>query len=122
VQRFFFQPRHRLLTKRDFGQVFGHCSVRVGRGSILLLALPNELNHPRIGLVCRKKFIKSAAGRNQFKRIARERFRLSQHDLPPFDIVILNRSGSDALNNDQLQKLFATAFDGLAKKARRLGE
>ena len=122
MQRFFFQPKHRLLTKQDFSQVFDHCSVRIGRGPILLLALPNKLNHPRIGLVCRKKFIKSAVGRNRFKRVARECFRLSQHGLPPLDIVVLNRSGSDTINNDQLQKLFVDAFDGLAKKAGRVSE
>ena len=117
MQRFEFQPCHRLLTKQDFSRVFDVCSLRVGRGSILLLALPNKLPHPRLGLVVRKKFIASAAGRNQFKRIARERFRLSQHGLPALDIVVLNRSGSDSLNKDQLHNLFANALDALAKKA-----
>ena len=115
--RHFFQPKHRLLTKQEFSRVFDHCSLRVGKGPVLLLALPNELNHPRLGLVVRKKFIKSAAGRNQFKRVARERFRLSQHSLPALDIVVLNRSGSDTVNNDQLHKLFATAFETLTKKS-----
>lgn len=117
MRHFGFQPSYRLLTKQDFSRVFDHCSLRVGRGPILLLALPNELPHSRLGLVVRKKFIASAVGRNQFKRIARERFRLAQHSLPALDVVVLNRSGSNSLDNDQLQKLFAGALDALAKKA-----
>lgn len=117
-RRLLFRPHHRLLTKTDFSNVFDNCSIRLGRGPVLLLATPNERQHPRLGLVTRKKFIKSAVTRNRFKRIARENFRLAQHSLPPLDIVVLNRSGSDNLSNRDLHRLFAKVFNALAEKAR----
>lgn len=115
--RLLFRPHHRLLTKSDFSNVFDNCQTRLGRGPVLLLAVPNKMQHPRMGLVTRKKFIKSAVARNRFKRIARERFRISQHNLPSLDIVIMNRSGSDSLTNSELHRLFAKVFNALAQKA-----
>lgn len=115
-RRFYFRREQRLLTKKAFSHVFDNCSIRVGRGPILILATTNELDHARLGLVVRKKFIHSAVGRNSFKRIARECFRLQQHELGSMDIVVLNRSGSDTLTNPQLSKQFTKAFHALSKK------
>ena len=84
-----------------------------------MLAIPNQLDHPRLGLVVRKKFIKKAVNRNQFKRIVRERFRLSQHDLPAIDIVVMNRAGSDRLPRPQLHQLVAKTLHALAKQASK---
>jgi len=84
-----------------------------------MLALPNQLKHPRLGLVVRKKFIKKAVDRNQFKRIVRETFRLHQHDLPDIDIVVMNRAGSDRLPAPQLNQLVVKTFYALAKQANK---
>ncbi len=55
---------------------------------------PNDKNGARLGLVVAKKIAKLAVQRNYMRRVLRELFRLKQHELPAFDVVI------------QVQKLF----------------
>jgi len=60
---------------------------------ITLWALPNGLAHPRLGLVVGRKHGNSPQ-RNRIKRLFREAFRLSQHELPAgFDLVCTPRIG-----------------------------
>ncbi|MGR9037646.1 MAG: ribonuclease P protein component, partial [Gammaproteobacteria bacterium] len=56
-----------------------------------ILAVRNELDHPRLGLAIAKKNIKKAVRRNLIKRIVREAFRIRQHSLGSMDIVVLAR-------------------------------
>lgn len=49
----------------------------------------NHLTKPRLGLVIAKREIPKAVTRNYVKRIIREGFRLNQHYLTNFDIVII---------------------------------
>lgn len=114
--RYFFRPKHRLLTKVDYSQVFDQVDYRVGKGPILILARENQLGHPRIGLVVRKKFLKRAVDRNLLKRLARENFRLKQHQLANLDIVLMNRSGSLNKSSDQLNQYIDKALCGLPRK------
>ena len=118
MDRFLFQPKHRLLTQQSFSRVFEQNSMRASRGAILLLAARNDLGHPRLGLVIRKKFVKTAAGRNLIKRLAREEFRLRQHQLQGVDIIVLNRAGSDELAKPELRKLYTKAFDSLERQLK----
>lgn len=57
---------------------------------------PNDLMHPRLGLVVAKKVAKRANKRNGMKRILREWFRLHQGNLPASDWVIRVRKPFDA--------------------------
>ena len=85
-----FPKSHRLLTKEQFDRVFdGKCSAADGR--VIVYAAPNELAHPRLGLVVSKK-VGNAVVRNRWKRLLREAFRLLQHELPTsHDYVVLPR-------------------------------
>lgn len=114
--RYLFRPKHRLLNKQDYSQVFDQVDLRIGRGPILILARKNNLQHPRIGLVIRKKFLKKAVDRNRLKRLAREHFRLQQHELANFDIVLMNRSGSENKSRTELNHYIEKAFRALPKK------
>jgi len=51
--------------------------------------LKNTLEHPRLCVSVSKKQIPKAYLRHRMKRIARESFRLNQHELPPMDIVVI---------------------------------
>lgn len=75
-----FRARHRLAHARQFQAVYG-ARVRKVRGPITIFALPNGLDHPRLGLSIGRR-CGTAVRRNTIKRRLREAFRLRQHDLP----------------------------------------
>ena len=90
---FGFAKALRLLNAAQYSQVFNENLVRAAHPRLLILARPNQLEHPRLGLVIAKKHVRNASDRNQIKRITRETFRILQHELPPLDAVVLARPG-----------------------------
>ncbi len=83
-------PRALRITKRgDFALAYSQGSR--ARGSILVVvARPNGLPHPRLGLSVGRAIWRTAVGRNRVKRIFREAFRLEQGALPAgFDLVLI---------------------------------
>ncbi len=83
-QRF---PRHLRLTRRsEFLRVLER-GVRAADRRLMVRVLPNGLDHPRLGLIVSRRH-GPAVRRNRLKRLLREAFRLSQHELPAgWDIV-----------------------------------
>ncbi|MBQ0755623.1 MAG: ribonuclease P protein component [Amphritea sp.] len=115
----FSYPRQlRLLTGGDFKQVFSRASIKVSEKHLLILACPNELDHPRIGFVFSKKNIRFAVHRNRVRRIIRESYRLNQHSLPNVDIVILSRKGLGDLDNEEIQSLISRSWTRLIKRSK----
>nr|WP_294101526.1 ribonuclease P protein component [Providencia sp.] len=112
-----FTRELRLLTPRHFDNVFKQ-PQRASSPEITILGRLNELGHPRIGLTIAKKNVKRAHERNRIKRLAREYFRLHQHDLPPMDFVLLVRRGVANLDNRQITE----ALDKLWRRHRRLAQ
>lgn len=88
AQRLTFRPRHRLTHARQFQSVY---APRVSRaaGPLVVFALPNGRDHPRLGLSVGAR-VGTAVRRNQIKRLLRESFRELQHDLPAW----ANREGN----------------------------
>lgn len=81
---------------------------------------PDGRHHagPRLGLAVSKRRIPRAVGRNRFKRLVRESFRLRRSRLHDFDIVVLPRDPArEAPNTDLFQGLLST-WDRLAKLCR----
>ena len=70
----------------EFSSVFRFRCVSVLPG-VDLLAAPNGMNYPRLGLIVPKKIIATAIARNRIKRLIRESFRLHQHELIGLDVV-----------------------------------
>jgi len=58
-----------------------------------LLATPNPLQHPRLGLAISRKVARTAVARNRIKRVIRESYRHWQSRLGALDILILGRVG-----------------------------
>ncbi|WP_237059821.1 ribonuclease P protein component [Microbulbifer sediminum] len=113
---FGFAKPLRLLNAAQYRTVFSGTQVRAAHPNLLILAVPNELGHPRLGLVVAKKHVRNATDRNRIKRIARESFRLRQHALPAVDAVVIARPGVGELDNEALAKLFDKQWRKLTRR------
>ncbi|HET6249084.1 MAG TPA: ribonuclease P protein component [Tepidisphaeraceae bacterium] len=84
-------PRtHRLSSPLRFKAVYD-ARVRDTRGPLVIYALPNRLQHCRLGLSVSRR-VGTAPRRNRIKRLLRESFRAMQHDMPgAYDLVIVLR-------------------------------
>ena len=58
-----------------------------------MLASPNTLGHPRLGMAISRKVARTAVARNRIKRAVRESFRQHRGRLHDLDIVVLGRNG-----------------------------
>ncbi|KGQ26917.1 ribonuclease P [Gallibacterium anatis] len=93
-----------MLTPSQFSFVFQQ-PFRASLPEISIIARPNTLQHPRLGLTVAKKYVKRANQRNRIKRICRESFRLQQHLLPDYDFIIIARKGIGDIDNALLFKM-----------------
>lgn len=101
-----FSKQKRLLEAHQFKRVFDLPDKKLSTSYVLLLACKNDFNHSRLGLVIGKKNVKLAVQRNRLKRQIRELFRLNQHLISNYDVVVIARRGFDEIPNDELQKQF----------------
>ncbi|RUO59077.1 ribonuclease P protein component [Pseudidiomarina insulisalsae] len=106
----------RLLTPAQFQQVFNNPPVKAVTAELTMLASPNHSDHPRLGITISKKRAKRAVDRNRIKRKIRENFRLKQHKIPPFDIIVIAKSGIVDLENDALQQRLDYLWRTLSKR------
>ncbi|GAB1256705.1 ribonuclease P protein component [Aurantivibrio plasticivorans] len=106
----------RLLNSHDFQRVFQDAQFKVSHRYLLILARPNGLSYPRLGLVIAKKNIRFAVQRNRIKRRIRETFRLQQHTLPCLDAIVLARSQLDTLDNTAQTELLNKQWARLVKQ------
>lgn len=113
-----FPKALRLLTAKDFKQVFSKSDYRASHRNFLILATPNQLSQPRLGLVIAKKHIRLAVERNRIKRLIRESFRHQQHQLSGIDAIVLARKGLDQLDNKAISKTLDKLWLKIQYKAR----
>jgi len=98
-----FNRESRLLTPDQFQSVFKK-PIRFGTSHITILVTHNSNEINRLGLAIAKKRVKLAVQRNRIKRLIRESFRLNQHYLPHIDIVVMVKSGTDKLDNKEINQ------------------
>lgn len=77
----------RLVRPADFARVFAR-NQRARTDSIVVMACPNQVGHPRLGMVIAKRVLARAVDRNRVKRCVRERFREVLPTLPACDFVV----------------------------------
>ncbi len=87
---FSFPQQIRLKKTSDYKKVFTN-PMKSSDTYFTLLAVKNDLEYPRIGLVVAKKNIRKAVNRNLIKRIIRDNFRRHRHSITNIDIVVLAR-------------------------------
>lgn len=119
MKTFGFPKTSRLLTPKDYSEVFNDVQIRVPHRHFLILATPNTLGHARVGLVFSKKNLKLSVQRNRIKRLVRETFR-ARTDLPAVDIVVLGRQGLASVSNTELHPLLSGLWQRLKKKSDQL--
>ncbi|GLR71268.1 ribonuclease P protein component [Agaribacter marinus] len=107
-----FPRESRLLTPSAFSNVFDKAIPAVSP-QITLLARPNKLEIPRLGITVPKKKVKLASNRNRIKRCVRESFRLIAHDFPNVDIIVIAKQGVGDMDNKAI-------FEQLEKQWRKL--
>lgn len=81
-----------------------------------VLATPNQLQHPRLGLAISRKVARSAVARNRIKRVVRESYRHWQSRLCAVDIVVLGRAGVASEPNRVLRVALDSLWMELIKK------
>jgi ribonuclease P protein component len=59
-----------------------------------LSVLANDESRPRLGLAIATRTFGTAVARNRIKRLARESFRLNQHELPSVDVMVSARDAA----------------------------
>ncbi|OFA31047.1 ribonuclease P protein component [Glaciecola punicea] len=101
AKHFSYPRESRLLTPRHFSHVFAQAIPAVS-STITLLARHNDLDYPRLGVTIPKKKVKLAVNRNRIKRCTRESFRLTAHNLPNVDIIVIGKHGINDLDNTEL--------------------
>jgi ribonuclease P protein component len=60
-----------------------------------------------------------AVNRNRVKRVVRERFRLTQQELPPVDVVVNARAGAGKATRAQLAASLAALFERMNQRCAR---
>ncbi|MDP8162900.1 ribonuclease P protein component [Pasteurella skyensis] len=101
MNRLKFSRELRLLAPVQFRAVF-ESPQRASSPHIVILARPNSVDTPRLGLTVAKKHLKRAHDRNRIKRVVRESFRLMQHQLPALDFVFIAKGGIGKLDNQEI--------------------
>ena len=109
----------RLLTARDYNQVFSHSKFKVSGPLGVFIATPNELNHPRLGFVIAKKKVKLAVDRNRIKRVMKDCYRLHQDQIPAIDIVFISRPGLGQKDNLAVTKFCKYAWHKLREQHKK---
>jgi ribonuclease P protein component len=77
----------RLINKADFDRVFAD-NQRARTDYVMVMAHPNQVGYPRLGMVITKRLLARAVDRNRVKRCVRESFRQVLPELPACDFVV----------------------------------
>jgi ribonuclease P protein component len=77
----------RLVERSDFDRVFAE-NQRARTDYVMVMARPNQVGHPRLGMIIAKRLLARAVDRNRVKRCVRESFRLILPELPACDFVV----------------------------------
>jgi ribonuclease P protein component len=117
VRRFTFRKAEHLRSPLDFRRVYARRCAS-SDAWLLVQACPNGLTHCRLGLSVSRKY-GNAVARNRLRRLYREAFRLSKHELPEgLDLVLIPRSPNEP-TLDVVKKSLKTLAQQAARKLTR---
>ena len=110
----------RLVDRADFERVFAD-NQRARTDYVMVMARPNLVGYPRLGMIIAKRLLAHAVDRNRVKRCVRESFRLVLPELPACDFVvrlIARPEGGDEARD--LSRTFKRAGDRAVAKWPRV--
>jgi ribonuclease P protein component len=117
---FRFRPHEHLRRADDFRRVFER-RRSVSDGWLIVYGCENGLPHLRLGLSVSRKF-GQATHRNRLRRLYREAFRLTRHEMPVgLDLVLIPRTAEApplAELKQSLPRLVGQVARKLAREAR----
>jgi len=122
VKRLFLKKSRRLCSNEQFKAVLAH-KQSAGQGPFRLFVRPNALLYPRFGVSIGKN-TGIPVLRNRLKRLAREAFRLHQHNLPgnrDYVLIIWPKMSKKPASTDSL-KLSAMSYNQFEKMFLELVE
>ena len=108
-----FPRAARLLGSAQFQRVFAG-ATRVADRHFTILARPNGLGHPRLGLAVSRRTARRAVQRNRLRRLVRESFRRRQADLPAVDLVVIAKPTAVAAPARRLHQALETLWSRMA--------
>ena len=89
-----FRKSDRLRKQSEFDKVYEN-NVYAADNTLVVQGSRNEIGRPRLGLAVSRR-VGNAVVRNRWKRLIREAMRLNKSRLPPLDLVVRPRKGSNA--------------------------
>lgn len=113
-----FRPEYRIRKGTDFQRAYRLRATAADQW-LLVFGHENSLPHPRLGLSVSRK-VGRAVGRNRWKRLIREAFRLSRRRLPSgLDLVVIPRQ-SEPPHLKELEKSLVSLAHRVARKIAHL--
>ena len=104
-----------MLKPEAFSRVF-RAGFRSADRYFTLLAVPSDLEVPRLGLAVSRKVSRAAVCRNRIKRQVRESFRSRGALLPAIDIVVMAKRDAATAGNDSLRSSLERHWQRLAER------
>jgi ribonuclease P protein component len=112
-RRLHFGANLRLRSKLQFDAVYAG-GRRIDDKFFALRVKGNGLAHARVGLAVAIKTAGNAVERNRLRRLVRESFRLSQHELPAVDVVVAAKFPAREAPATSLRASLATLWKRVA--------
>ena len=109
-----FSKIHRLNRPAQFKKAFGS-ACRSNDNYMLVVANKNNKGIARLGLAISRRNIKSAARRNQVKRIIRESFRANKNKLEKLDIVVKAHNDADGAKKKTLSESLSRHWQNITE-------
>jgi ribonuclease P protein component len=81
----------------------------------LLFFKTNTLSYPRLAIIISKRSVHNAVDRNRLRRIIKESFRLHQHLISRYDVLIIASKDIEQLNNKELTECLKKQWQRLHK-------